>query len=378
MQKYILKLKLLKEFALGSCLLGGYLGAFTQMEASGKSIAAFEDCLIPLLKNTLDEQEEAKERGDFQKVESLSKKFEILSNLAHTNALYGKSYLVKIVVMDKNPEELKELLQEGANPNGGPKDNKSNRPLEFALASYVFRNPEIAQILVENGANVNPKPDEICSYTPLAWALWLTASEGWPIELVFKMLEHGADINPGFDLGPSSNLPDAIASMGQEEKNKIMLCAAKHGCSQTVALLIEKGADLNAKDKKGRTPLHAAAGKGHLKIAKLLIESDADVNATDEDGMTLLHAAAWKGHTEIVEFLIESGADVNAKDNDGWTPLHDAAEEGHLETVKLLIQHGADVNAKNGIGLTPLHAAEEEDYTEIVALLIAHGAEQEQ
>jgi len=97
-------------------------------------------------------------------------------------------------------------------------------------------------------------------------------------------------------------------------------------------------------------PIHEAAANGDLAGV------GADVNAKEEDGWTPLHYAVYEGYKEIAELLIAKGADVNAKEEDGWTPLHDAATK---EIAELLIDNGADVNAKDGTGSTALDTAEE-------------------
>ena len=76
------------------------------------------------------------------------------------------------------------------------------------------------------------------------------------------------------------------------------------------------------------------------------IADGADVNAKDKVGVTPLTYATFKGAKEITELLITTGADVNAKDVDGRTPLHRAASYSHNEVAELLIAKGADVNAK--------------------------------
>ena len=128
-------------------------------------------------------------------------------------------------------------------------------------------------------------------------------------------------------------------------------------------LLIDNGADVNAKTKKffktkfGKftssptisilaqsTPLHIAILNKHIKTAKLLIENGADVNAKYSYGYTPLHII---NNIDIIKLLIDKGADVNAKDDYRNTPLHYAKD---LEIVKLLIDNGADVNAINNKG----------------------------
>ncbi len=142
-----------------------------------------------------------------------------------------------------------------------------------------------------------------------------------------------------------------------------------------VVLLIEAGADVNAKDKYGWTPLHRAARHGHIEVVKLLLEAGADVNAKGEFGETPLYRAAWRGRTEVVKLLLAVGAEVNDKDDEhGTTPLHCAAWRGRTEAVEVLITAGAEVNAKDNAGATPLPLAAWYGYTEVVKILLKAGA----
>ncbi|RYP80768.1 hypothetical protein DL770_006088 [Monosporascus sp. CRB-9-2] len=98
---------------------------------------------------------------------------------------------------------------------------------------------------------------------------------------------------------------------------------------------------------KGQTPLSWAAEKGHKEIVQLLLDSGAEADAKDDNGRTSLSRTAEKGDKEIMQLLLDSGAEADAKDNDSWTPLFRAAERGHKEIVQLLLNSGAEANAKN-------------------------------
>jgi len=150
--------------------------------------------------------------------------------------------------------------------------------------------------------------------------------------------------------------------------------ACKNGDARRVKALLESGkGDVNARDSEfGSSPLHWAAGGGHVEIMEMLLAKGANIEAKDKDGMTPLHAAAAKGQAAAVKLLLDKGADVNSRRNDGATALHGAALLDRTEVLPLLIAAGADVNAADHGKITPLMcAALAGSKTEIDALLAA-------
>jgi ankyrin repeat protein len=110
--------------------------------------------------------------------------------------------------------------------------------------------------------------------------------------------------------------------------------------------LINNGADIHAKDKRGISILTHAARTGNLNVVKNLVGNGADIHVKSPRGITPLYAAAINGHNDILEFLLSQGADIDARLTDGETPLMAAVWNGQVETVALLIHKGADVHAK--------------------------------
>ena len=97
-------------------------------------------------------------------------------------------------------------------------------------------------------------------------------------------------------------------------------------------------------------PLHDAVEDGTVEQAQRLIERGANLNARDHEGESPLHEAAEAGRLEMVKMLVEAGARRGPRDDEGETPLHEAAEEGHLDVVRFLVLHGApfDTLVKEG------------------------------
>ena len=200
-----------------------------------------------------------------------------------------------------------------------------------------------------------------------------------------------------------------------ENLGPALISAANRGDAGSVRRLLEQGASVEARDGAERTPLIAAAYGNHLEAAEVLVEAGADVNAKDEtvqsaylistsevgddsrlldltlkngadvksldsyNGTGLIRAAE-RGYPKIVDRLLETNIDVDHVNNLEWTALLEAIILGdggpsHTEVVRLLIQKGnADPNLPDGNGITPLQPARQNGYTKIEEILTRAGA----
>ncbi len=149
--------------------------------------------------------------------------------------------------------------------------------------------------------------------------------------------------------------------------------AAGFGNLQTVKLLLEMGADPNAKNRRKSTPLHWAI-RDEAKV-RLLLDKGAEINASQNDGRTPLYLAASLGHgNAVLRLLLDKGADPNLATANGNTPLINAAGRGDAEAIALLLTKKADVNAASGTGATALMAAAGSRNLQSVAMLLTSGA----
>ncbi len=153
-----------------------------------------------------------------------------------------------------------------------------------------------------------------------------------------------------------------------------LMDATAFGSTDAVKLLLDRGADPNAKNAFGATALMWAAGD--IEKVRLLLGKGADVNARSNVGRTPLSIAALHdGSFETAKLLIEKGADATAHDKLGFTVLEAAAQGNDTATIRLVLAHGGDVKAKDGIGATALMAAAMNGNAEAVKLLLAKGSD---
>lgn len=237
---------------------------------------------------------------------------------------------------------MEELLRRGADINalGANGANALHVALMCnAVMSSLGERQSVAEWLLERGARVEVPTAEGASPLLLACrqpARYNRSAARYrgDIEL---LLERGADPNARDKHG---NAPILYA------RDDVRL------------LLLGRGADAGVINDEGLNALYGGAFAGGLDdpaAAEALIKAGADPRADRfKSGWTPLHANAKK---EIVELLIRAGADVNAKTADGVSVLHERIKSGPADTVRLLLKRGADPNAKDSHGNTPLHEA---------------------
>ena len=162
--------------------------------------------------------------------------------------------------------------------------------------------------------------------------------------------------------------------------NKEMFAYLKEKDWENAFAKIEEGADVNAKDDKGRTPAFYCVENGNFTILSNLDsagKSKVDPNAVDNSGMSLLHCAVLKKQEAIITYLLKVRACTPRTqiEKSGATPLYDAARMGTYEMVKSLVNYGADPNVATKAGLTPLHQAAARGNLDMVKDLVQAGAE---
>lgn len=147
--------------------------------------------------------------------------------------------------------------------------------------------------------------------------------------------------------------------------------AAAAGNLHFVEFLLKQGAEADALDSGGHTPLYAVANglkSGGGEVVRVLVRTGANVNACEGvKRCTPLHMAARRGNRETAEALLECGADLEARDSEGETPLRRAVNCNHAGVAALLIAKGADARSIGSKGLTPFAAARSAEMKRVLA-----------
>lgn len=262
---------------------------------------------------------------------------------------------------------------------------KDDEKVALLLNACYFGNFDACKLLLEKGVDVNAKaPNGI---TPL-----MCAVEFGTLKLIKLLIDHKADIT-ATDLNQRSALiiayehhasrivkilieslnPSFFESLTDRER-EIYLCIACYAGSLPIAkLLIEKNADINAKDsEKEKTALMAACESGNLEFVKFLLENKADVNARGKDSSPL-ETAYKRNNIEIFKFLIENNADFSPSSQDfKKSLLVKACEDSKPEMLKLMLDH-AKLNEKDPKAAALMKIACEHKTFPIVKLLAEYG-----
>ena len=166
------------------------------------------------------------------------------------------------------------------------------------------------------------------------------------------------------------------AVLGFAASNPRLIDAVKAENVAAVEGLIRSGADVNAADADGSTPLHWAAHHENLEIADLLLKAGAKVGTVTRYQVPALALAAETGNAALVERLLDAGADPNSTSEEDQTVLMTAARNGKTEVLRALLRRGAKVNAAEAYkGQTALMFAAGEGNTKAAELLLEFGSE---
>ena len=276
-------------------------------------------------------------------------------------------------------EDVKQELKNGADVNAKKSSFLYGQRSVLSIAIKYNTKSAIIAALIKAGADINFRDmdDNTVLHIALMHKKNLTISKILLGAVVTTLIEAGVDINAKnknddtpLDIAKQhnksvvNNLIKLGATTGVKVKQQDFLDINwwKVAMLKDVKQGIDNGLDVNAKNEKGKTPLHIATRYNeNLEIIKTLIKAGSNINAMTTKGYAPIHYAAYKNkNPEIIKLLISKGANVNdAKNKNGTTPLMSAAyrKDKNIGIINALLDGGADVNIKNKKGKTPLMIA---------------------
>jgi ankyrin repeat protein/CHAT domain-containing protein len=258
-----------------------------------------------------------------------------------------------LAAVSGNIEVIRFLVAGGARLDST--DAHGRTPLALAAVSG---NAAVVEFLAGSGASVDPVDTD--GATPLLRAMERPDTQ--VPRVVAVLLDHGANPN----------------ARNQEGLTPLLL-AVRDGNEALAKLLADKGASLEAGlDDLGVSPLLLAAVNGKESMVRFLVGRGADIRARTKGGYSALVLSLTAGHAPIAEYLIQQGIDVNAQGTaDHVTALFVAAHKGQEALVRLILRNKADANVRLDDGRTPLTAALGSRYIAVAEQLVNAGARED-
>lgn len=253
-------------------------------------------------------------------------------------------------------EAVRELLDAGVplEPKPAPKPKEPYMGVPFKGVGWLnaaSRHPETLQVFIDALAS---KEDQNDKDLALAGA----ASSG-SLQAVRALIAYGA--NPNADLSKLTVSESAGGmTLGAPGAGSVLIYAAESGNPEMVREILRDHPKLEQRDREGKTAVFAAGEYRYevedsmrAECVRLLVEAGADVNARDNNGNTPLHETFL---ADVEKELLKLGADVNARNKDGETPIFTTVDD---DAIPLFIEHGADLTIRNNNGETVMEAAKE-------------------
>jgi len=172
-------------------------------------------------------------------------------------------------------------------------------------------------------------------------------------------------------------VPAPIGNINEMNQSGESPCyiASRQGHDKAVQILVDRGANVNARGGEYGNALQAASSGGHDKVVQILINGGADITAQGGQYGIALEAASSGGHDKVVQILIDRGADITAQGGQYGNALQAASYGGHDKVVQILIDRGADINAQGEFYGNALIAAAAGGSEKMVQMLIDLGAD---
>ncbi|KAL9601010.1 MAG: hypothetical protein Q9219_002832 [cf. Caloplaca sp. 3 TL-2023] len=270
------------------------------------------------------------------------------------------------------------LQSDGSRTSAGPDLRKVKRLLRAqnsrdALLTAARQGDSIAvELALAEGADVNAKGPEGTAAVHIATLHGCT-------DIVELLIACNADVN-------IQTTPQGDREQRKFQGRRTALhWAADKGFEDIARLLIDNGAEIDAKNYSGRTPLQEAVKTANIGfgVTRLLLERGASIAIYDDEGWTPLHQAAFGGNSTLIETLVEKGCDIEAQTSDStfWnssrfcraTPLFLAAGSGREAAVRTLMAHGANIRCRNLAREMPIHVASWRGFATIVRIMLEAG-----